>query len=69
MDIDEERIGVWPNVAVMAGTEPTEAMERHGVTPPEWERDESAWLADEYELEDGRISAVTIGGTRFVRED
>lgn len=33
MDIDERKIGQWPNVAIEAGTPPEEAMERHGVEP------------------------------------
>ena len=33
MDIDEEKIGVWPNVAIEAGRNPDEVMEQYGVEP------------------------------------
>lgn len=42
-------------------------------TPPEaieaWnKRADNSWMADEYELDHGTITAVVIGGTRYVKE-
>lgn len=31
-------------------------------------RSDNSWMADEYELDHGTITAVVIGGTRYVRE-
>lgn len=73
MDIDEEAIGAWPNVALVPGTHEHAATGERVAQPQRTAagapdpRDEP-WLVDEWEMEDGRIVAIVKGGVRFVRE-
>lgn len=108
MDIDEGKIGEWPNVALKPGTHehaatgghvdqpgntrigrygsacaPNAGVSRESPASPESGREDAAkradvqaadpgrdgpWLADEWEIEGGKIVAIVKGGTRFVRE-
>ena len=42
MDVDEEKVGAWPNIAVPAGSDPQAVMRKHNRKPPSV-LDDDAW--------------------------